>query len=779
VNANGELLQSKAVWAYATDVAAIRQGSIQLDDNTANFEAEYDTAVRTMKAELEASLPGIASIGRLANLALEGAATVSAEISGGRSSMKANGKATAESLRMPWASTAKIAVSGNVRGDWASPTGEFQVVLADACAGQAELAAATLFASGDGNAVTIEGAVDGTYGAVMPLTAELAASLEDQARLLTLQRFEGQLEEFFFALANPAEIRRGTETWSVSDLVLNISDSQVSVWGDYTPENIDAKAVWDQLPLALSRLAGVRPIAGLTSGELSITGSPRTPAVAVQGEIDGLRLDEGVDAEAPSVRAHFEGYLQEGFGSIEFSGNAGDMLVAKGQGRVPLYFGITPWTAALSEEGTIDGTLEVNGDLGVVSQFFPNDQHTIVGPLEARLYASGTLGQPILNGEMHVMGARYENLETSTILDEIEAVLEADGDLLELTIFRAQTVPSGTVNVNGQCALDRSAGYPFSAEALFKASRLVNRDDLSADLAGTVTLEGSTSGVRVSGDVNIAPAHFRVPEQLPSRAATIEVQEKNVPESAEKPEAIPEPPLPVTIDVRCVVPGRFYVMGKGLDSEWEGELEVKGTPQKPEVTGDLRVRRGELLFLNRRLELKDSTIAFDGSTPVSPYFDIWGTTRASDLDARVHIYGNMNAVELEMESDPPLPEDQVLARLLFNRDLKQLSPIQALQLARTAAALRGGGFGLGGLPTGRVVPFVDRMQLKTGEEASDTALGIGKYLGERTYVEIEQGIGPESSKVSVDLELTPNLSVGSEVESDAQSSLGVFWKKDY
>ncbi|MEA3365274.1 MAG: translocation/assembly module TamB domain-containing protein, partial [Candidatus Hydrogenedentes bacterium] len=456
---------------------------------------------------------------------------------------------------------------------------------------------------------------------------------------------------------------------SVSDLVLNISGSQVSVWGDYSPENIDAKAVWDQLPLALSRLAGARPIAGLTSGEASITGSPRMPAVAVQGEIDGLRLDDGVDAEAPSVRAHFEGYVQEGFGSIEFSGNAGDMLVAKGQGRVPLYFGITPWAAALPEEGPLDGAFEINGNLGVVSQFFPNDQHVVEGPFQGRFKVSGTVAQPLVNGEMRVTDARYENLETSTILDEIEAVLEADGDSLQVTTFRAQTIPTGTVNVNGQCALDRSAGYPFSAEVLFEGACLVNRDDLSADLGGTVTLEGGTSGVRVNGDVNIAPAYFRVPEQLPTRVATIVVQEKNVPESAKKPEAIPEPPLPVTIDVRCVVPGRFYVMGKGLDSEWEGELEVQGTPQKPEVTGDLRVRRGELLFLNRRLELKDSTIAFDGSTPVSPYFDIWGTTRASDLDARVHIYGNMNAVELEMESDPPLPEDQVLARLLFNRDL--------------------------------------------------------------------------------------------------------------
>ena len=779
LHANEEVLESTALWAFADTVAAIKQASIQLDDNTAELEAEYDTAAHVGKAKLEASLPGIASIGRFANLALEGAATVSAELEGGPTAMKANGKATAESLQTPWISSSKVMVSGNMQGDWVSPAGELQVILADARAGEAELAAATLIASGDGDVVAIQGSVEGVWDAVTPLTAEWAASLEDEARLLTLERFEGQVEAFPFVLANPAKIRRGTETWAVRDFVLNIGDSQVSARGDYTPENLDVTAVWNELPLALGRLAGMRPLTGVTSGELSMTGSVRTPAVAVRGEIDGLRLDDGVDAETPSVHAQFEGHVHEGFGSVEFSGDAGDMLTAKGRGRVPLSFGIAPWTAALPGGGIVDGAFEVKGDLGFISEFFPNDQHVVEGPLEGRFDISGTLTQPLVNGEMRVTGARYENLETSTILEEIEAVLEADGDLLELTTFRAQTIPSGTVNVDGQCALDPSSGFAFSAEALFKEARLVNRDDLSADLGGTVTVEGSTAGVRVGGDVSVAPAYFRLPEQLPTRVATIEVQEKNVSDSEEEPEAHSESALPITVDVRCVVPGRFYVMGNGLDSEWEGELKVKGTPQAPEVTGDLRVRRGELLFLNRRLELKDSTIAFDGSTPISPYFDIWGTTRASDLNARVHIYGNLNAVELDMESDPPLPEDQVLARLLFDRDLKQLSPIQALQLARTAAALSGGGFGLGGLPTGRAVPFVDRMQLKTGEEPSDTALGVGKYLGERAYVEIEQGIGPESSKVSVELELTPNLSVGSEVESDAQSSVGVFWKKDY
>lgn len=87
--------------------------------------------------------------------------------------------------------------------------------------------------------------------------------------------------------------------------------------------------------------------------------------------------------------------------------------------------------------------------------------------------------------------------------------------------------------------------------------------------------------------------------------------------------------------------------------------------------------------------------------------------------------------------------------------------------------------GFAALPTGPALPFVDRVRLETGEDPGETALGVGKYLGERTYVEVQQGLGVDSGKVSVQLELTPDIRVQSEVEADSQSAVGIFWKKDY
>jgi len=272
---------------------------------------------------------------------------------------------------------------------------------------------------------------------------------------------------------------------------------------------------------------------------------------------------------------------------------------------------------------------------------------------------------------------------------------------------------------------------------------------------------------------------LRVPKRLPVHVVTIPVKERNVPEGVEQPQVQVRQEIPIALDITCRIPGRFHVRTDGLDSEWAGDLAITGTATQPEIRGDLRVRRGELLFLDRRFDLRESTIALDGRYPPEPYFNLRAAARTRDLTAGLHLFGEMDTIELALESEPPLPDDQILARLLFDRDVKDLSPLQALQLARTAAALSSTAFGLSALPTGPALPFVDRVALDAGVDGAEAGVGLGKYLGDRAYVEVHQGIGAESGKVSVELELTPNLNVQSEIEADSQAALGLFWRKDY
>jgi translocation and assembly module TamB len=80
----------------------------------------------------------------------------------------------------------------------------------------------------------------------------------------------------------------------------------------------------------------------------------------------------------------------------------------------------------------------------------------------------------------------------------------------------------------------------------------------------------------------------------------------------------------------------------------------------------------------------------------------------------------------------------------------------------------------------RQVMGLDQLDIgQSGEDLEGTSVRAGKYLRDDIYIEMEQGLGPDSGKVSVEVELTPNISVESEVGIDAQGGVGVNWKWDY
>ncbi|MFA4911610.1 MAG: translocation/assembly module TamB domain-containing protein, partial [Desulfobacteria bacterium] len=75
---------------------------------------------------------------------------------------------------------------------------------------------------------------------------------------------------------------------------------------------------------------------------------------------------------------------------------------------------------------------------------------------------------------------------------------------------------------------------------------------------------------------------------------------------------------------------------------------------------------------------------------------------------------------------------------------------------------------------------VDQLAVVQSEEsAGDTSVSIGKNLGEDIYIKIEKGVGSSKDKVSAEFEITPNITLDSEVGKDAQGGIGLNWKWDY
>ncbi|MGH6943169.1 MAG: translocation/assembly module TamB domain-containing protein, partial [Geminicoccaceae bacterium] len=128
--------------------------------------------------------------------------------------------------------------------------------------------------------------------------------------------------------------------------------------------------------------------------------------------------------------------------------------------------------------------------------------------------------------------------------------------------------------------------------------------------------------------------------------------------------------------------------------------------------------------------------------------------------------------------DPSLPQDEILSRLLFNRQISEIGPVQAAQLAMAANRLRGGGPGV--LGKIRSVTGLDTLDVTGGGSSQDPAkVRAGKYLRDDVYVELEQGAADKTGKASVELEILPNVAIKAEAGANAKGGVGLQWKFDY
>ena len=133
-----------------------------------------------------------------------------------------------------------------------------------------------------------------------------------------------------------------------------------------------------------------------------------------------------------------------------------------------------------------------------------------------------------------------------------------------------------------------------------------------------------------------------------------------------------------------------------------------------------------------------------------------------------------------------------MSYVLFGRASTQITAAEGIQVAQAAATLAGGGSGMldklrGGLGLDRLMlgSIAKRQRQQQPEPAAGgsntggTSVSGGKYLADGVYVGASQGLTPQSSKVIVEIEVRPHVTVQGDFSQAGGSGLGLNYKYDY
>jgi translocation and assembly module TamB len=615
-----------------------------------------------------------------------------------------------------------------------------------------------------------------------PLTASLGARVNAEAGpTVRLERLGLETGGKALSLVQPAtlSLARGAV---VDHLDLTLDGGRIGLSGGLEGGALKARGTVEALPLSLVTLvAPDSDLSGRLDATLTLSGPPTQPNGALTARITDLetardigdgRLSVALDAKLAPGRLTAEAALG-GFGPRD----------ARLSARLPLAPGPT-----LSTTGPLEARVDWAGEVADLWEFSPLVEHRLGGAATVDLRVSGSIDEPAVEGGLTLAKGRYENLVTGTVLRDLSVDLAGQpGHRVSLAV-KATDGAAGRVSLDGVATL-ADLNRPEGTLTLSIAdATLIRRDDALASLSADLAVALAGDHASLGGTVTTKTVDIRLAGGMGPSVADLEVIEVGGPgQPASVEEALLEreerlskaaPPLPIALDLRVVMPNRVTVAGAGVDSEWKGALTVTGSANQPKVVGSVEAIRGTASFLGRDFSLREGVARFDGGQRIDPILSVTAENDTGDVTALVTVSGPASDPDIAFSSEPALPEDEIISRILFGKTSGELSAFEAVQLAQVAGQLAGFGGGRG--ITDALRDFTGLDVLRLGESGGgNTVVEAGTYVRENVYVGVEQGLGLEDSAVEVQVELTDQVTVETKAGANGTGEAGVFWKMDY
>ncbi len=431
------------------------------------------------------------------------------------------------------------------------------------------------------------------------------------------------------------------------------------------------------------------------------------------------------------------------------------------------------------EDATLNFKATNQINLEILAPFLGGSDR-IQGILNTNLAIQGSIKKPQLVGTIYVDSGLYENAFAGTFLNHVNLKLRAQGQqfVVETLTFEDGQKKPGSAVGEGTVHFENWIPY-FDIQIHLNRFEIANNDGIEGHATGFLHLKGLGTEAKILGEATLDKLILSIEELAPVEIPVL--VSVDAPPAPEK-----KPPLPYFLMDVTLKASEIYIIGFGIESVWHGEMQVINPVSSPDLLGTITLKKGKLEILGKPMKLRKGTITYDLEKLSDPLLKIRATKEQGGEKIALKIEGRASNPKFTFTSSPPLPEEEVLSRLLFGKEISAISPTQSLQLATAAASMNGQG-GLNVMDTFRKSFRFDSFELKdnkrfnttSGEEETSRSLSLGKEFGPMK-LSLDQGVSTgANSKATAEIELSRNLSLEGDVGGDRNSGIGLTWRKRY
>lgn len=771
--------------APLTLAVAVQQdaaGAMHLDIDRADWKSAHANGALTLPkgamlpvGKLDLRMARLDDLRALTGQALAGSVSATLETTeqGGRQTARLQAEARNAGLAGT-ASVGRATLNATVADPTAKPVVDAKLAVDDVAAsgirGNAKLDVA---GPQDALSLRLSAAVQNLQGA--PLTLTSAATLNATRKETTLSAMQANWKGETLRLLAPARIGFGNAI-TVDRLALGMRQATVEVAGRASP-TLDLTVAVRNVTPDLAKIVDPNISAdGTLRADAKLTGTTARPVGTIRVEAAGLRMRTGPGRSLPPANLTATADLAGDSARIDTRLSAGRLTTLTVTGRAPLQ----------PAAGGLD--LRANGslDLAMLDPILAANGRRVRGQVTLNLGVAGSLSAPRVTGTVQLAGGEVQDFAQGAHVTTMTALIQAEGDTIRIVRFTGRA-GQGTVSLTGTVGVT-APGMPVDLHLVADNAKPLASDRLQVTLSADLTVRGEAAGqLQAAGTIRIARAEIHIPEHMPASVAVLNVRNIGTPP--------PPPPAPgpdVTLNLTISAPREIFVRGRGVFAELGGEIHVRGTAAKPIPDGSFQMIRGTLSIAGQSLTFSKGEVSFSGGGLTDPSIDFVATSSTSTISANLEVSGYASDPKIRLYSTPELPQDEVLAWLIFKRSSSSLSPFELAQIAAALAQLTGVGGGFSDpLEAIRKGLGLDTLSVGGGSGNSGPALQAGRYVAPGVFVGARQGTSGTSTQGLVQVDITKGLKLegtvgtgsntnpGATPEDSGGSSLGLKYQFEY
>ncbi|MFN3353080.1 MAG: translocation/assembly module TamB domain-containing protein, partial [Brevundimonas sp.] len=475
---------------------------------------------------------------------------------------------------------------------------------------------------------------------------------------------------------------------------------------------------------------------------------------AINGRIDAQLLDDRLRLRADVEDA----------GAVQASADV----------TLPVEASAAPLRLAIARTQPMSGQIEASGQIQPLWDLFVGGGRTLAGVVDGRATIAGSLAAPRLNGNLGLTQGRFRDGGSGLVLSDLTLQSRFDDEAAVIQTFSANDGGDGRVSGSGRLNLRQGGGSTFTLD--LDGFTVVDNELATVQASGPVTATRAADGnITLVGRIEVDDAVVRPNLPGSTGIVSMDVVEINRPGGDQEPTDEPEARGPtIGLDIGIRAPGpTVRVTGRGLNVFLSVNARVTGTISDPNLAGTARVVRGDYEFAGKRFVFDDRGTVTLSTDPSAIRLNLSAVREDPALTATIRVTGTAARPDIALTSSPALPQDEILAQVLFGRSASQLSAFEAAQLAAGVASLAGGG-GFDVIGNLRELAGLDRLSF--GGEASALTVAGGRYISDDVYLEIIGG-GEGGAGVNVEWQVRRNLAVTSSIGGQGEASLSIRWRR--